>query len=70
MQGSIFFPCHVQHCTQRVMQVFFDITSGDESAGRVVIGLYAGEPFYILGHRTCYQPHACLALRPEGPCGL
>lgn len=52
------------------MQVFFDITSGNESAGRVVIGLYAGEPFYILGHRTCYQQHACLALRPEGPCGL
>ena len=25
------------------MQVFFDITSGDEPAGRVVIGLYAGK---------------------------
>ncbi len=25
------------------MQVFFDITAGNETAGRVVIGLYAGE---------------------------
>ena len=40
------------------MQVFFDITSGDESAGRVVIGLYAGEPFCILitEHAISHMP--------------
>ena len=36
------------------MQVFFDITAGNESAGRVVIGLYAGEFFAPASCSCCY----------------
>ena len=37
------------------MQVFFDITAGNETAGRVVIGLYAGEFCAPAACLSCYH---------------
>ena len=41
------------------MQVFFDITSGDEPAGRVVIGLYAGK-LSCLARSVIEQRNSCV----------
>ena len=41
---------------QDLMQVFFDITAGNESAGRVVIGLYAGDFIAPASCSCCCHP--------------
>ena len=55
------------------MQVFFDITAGNETAGRVVIGLYAGElcahaaiiPLMALGIYSHFTGSQMMCPRPR-----